>query len=99
MFVVAPPLSVDNVMAVLGGLEEKWDEVGEELYIPPAARQVIKEESSSNLKRLRGIIIRWILTDPLASWRRLIWELENRDDQDFKRVANSIVDYAEKQPG
>lgn len=99
MFVVAPPLSVDNVMAVLGGLEENWKEVGRVLGIPEAARKVIEEENTLNLKRLRGIIIRWILIDPLASWRRLIWALQDSYVQDVRRVAKNIEHYAEKQPG
>ena len=59
-------------MAVLKGLAEEWDEVGRVLYLPDAARELIRSEQTSDYDRLRAVVVRWLLLDPLASWRRLI---------------------------
>ena len=75
LFVVAPPLSVDSVMAVLGGVAHKWWNVGNWLYIPNATLSYIGGECKDDLVRLRRVVRYWLLKNPSASWRRLIWGL------------------------
>ena len=99
----APPLSVENVMAVLEALP--WRRVGGELYVPYSKLYAIASENSTDRQRLAAVIRYWILRDPYASWRRLIHWLDyyNYDDgDDFKKwhdVADRIRKYAEKQTG
>ena len=100
LFVLAPPLSVDSVMAVLGGVAHNWRRVGQCLYIPYATLSYIGGECKDDLERLRRVVRYWLLKDPSASWRRLICGLYNfNDDDDLVNVANSIKEYAEKQTG
>ena len=103
----APPLSVENVMAVLEALP--WRRVGDELYVPDSKLDAIASENSTDRQRLAAVIRYWILRDPYASWRRLIHRLDdyidfynNDEDDDSKKwhdVADRIRKYAEKQTG
>ena len=98
----APPLSVENVMAVLEALP--WRRVGDELYVPYSK---LASENSTDRQRLAAVIRYWILRDPYASWRRLIHTLDsyvsyifNDDDNNkWRDVADRIRKYAEKQTG
>ena len=99
LFVVAPPLSVDSVMAVLGGVAHKWMDVGVWLYIPHATLSYIDKECKDDLECLRRVVRYWLLKDPLASWRQLIYELYFSNDNDLVDVADTIKEYAEKLTG
>ena len=99
LFVVAPPLSVDSVMAVLGGVAHKWKHVGKWLSIPDATLSYIDGECKDDLECLRRVVRYWLLKDPLASWRRLIYELSYHNDYLVYNVADAIKEYAEKLTG
>ena len=99
LFVVAPPLGVDSVMAVLGGVAHKWRTVGNVLYIPDATLSYIDGECNDDLECLRRIVRYWLLKDPSASWRRLIWGLYDMYDDDVVNFADTIKEYAEKLAG
>ena len=99
LYVVAPPLSVDSVAAVLEVFAEKWRDVGQDLYIPQAALGVIQGDFDSDLDRLRGVILYWILRCPYASWRYLIWNLGLSYDEDLNQVADNIREFASKLSG
>ena len=91
----APPLSVENVMAVLEALP--WRRVGGELYVPYSK---LASENSTDRQRLAAVIRYWILRDPYASWRRLIHMVDYFYDSDkWRDVADRIRKYAEKQTG
>ena len=97
-FFSVPPLSVDNIMAVLRGLEERWTRVGRALGVPRTVRDQIKADSSSDHDGLKSLVRYWVQRDPLASWRRLIWLLEKYGGG-LEGVAESIMNYAEKLRG
>ena len=97
LFAVAPPLSIDNVVSALKSETEKWRDVGWWLCIPDAAMDVIKSECSTPSQCLRAVIRYWLLKDPLASWRRLIWLLD--EQKDFHGVTDRIRCNAEQQSG
>ena len=102
LFVVAPPLSVDNVLKTLKTLSTKWRDMGRNcLYIPEAVLQCIESEHSTDVGCLRALVRYWLLRDPLASWRRIIMQLDSMSHlyHDFTRVADGIRAYAEEQPG
>ena len=100
LFVVAPPLSMDSVMTVLEGVAGRWRGVGRWLSIPGHILIVISEEGGSDMERLRAVVRYWLLRDPQASWRKLIWQLDyDVDDPDLHAVADSIRNYAEKLTG
>ena len=101
LFVVAPPLSVDSVMAVLGGVVHKWWNVGEWLYIPNATMSYINGECKDDLECLRRVVRYWLLKDPSPSWRQLIYRLyfSNHDDLVNVNIADTLKEYAEKLTG
>ena len=65
LFVVAPPLSVDSVTAVLGGVAHKWIDVGVLLCIPDATLSYILHQCKDDMERLRRVVRYWLLKDPL----------------------------------
>ena len=75
-------------MSVLGGVAGKWRDVGREFYIPDATLSVIDADFTSDLERLRGVIVYSLLKDPYASWRRLIRGFDRSGDDDLKQVAD-----------
>ena len=68
-------LTVDNVRKALHGILS-WYEVGRMLYIPRSKLSEIEGEYRSDEEREVAVIRYWILRDPFASWRRIIWRLE-----------------------
>ena len=99
IIVVAPPLSVDVVATALESLTRWWRDLGKNaLYIPDTVLDGFKSEYSSDAERLRGAVRYWLLRDPLASWRKLIHELDDWPGDKFCEVADAIRNNAEKQP-
>ena len=98
LLITAPPLSVDNVMAVLKGLEGQWIQVCHAFYVPVVVQNQIEADFSSDYDRLKSLVRYWVQRDSLASWRRLIWRLEIFGFG-LERVAKSIMNYAEKLTG
>ena len=86
-------------MAVLEGVAERWSDIGEELYVPHATLDFISSEGGSEVDHLRAVVRYWLLRDPLASWRRLMWQLDQSDYHHLCAVAGSIRSYAEKLTG
>jgi hypothetical protein len=96
---IAPPLSVDSVMAVLAGVTEMWRKIGRELYIGVAALDIIGSDFTSDVDKLRAVVRYWLMRDPYASWRRLIWRLEWSTDSRLGKVADRIRNRAERLTG
>jgi hypothetical protein len=86
-------------MAVLEPVKEKWKRVGRELYIPKAAMDVIQSDFDSDIDRLRAVIRYWLMRDPYASWRRLIWRFDGSGYNNLRRIAESLRNHAEKLTG
>ena len=99
LFVVAPPLSVDAVMAVFKEVAWNWRKFGRLLDIPQAALNVIEIDFSADLDRLRGLMVYWVLKCPYASWRYLIWRLDSGAGKHYVQVADSCRDFTEKITG
>ena len=66
--------------------------LGDNLYISKEKRKEIQQLYSDPEEQKRQLIIYWMSTDPLASWRRLITRL---DDMSQSPVADAIRDFAE----
>ena len=82
-------------MAVLKRLS--WKDVGEGiLWIPRSKRDAIERECSTDEERLRVGVQYWLLRDPSASWRSIIWRL---DIYNHRALADTIRSYAEKLTG
>ena len=88
-----------NVLLAVRLVEDWWGEyggLGYNLYISKDKMTAIRETYSDPDEQKRQLILYWITTDPLASWRRLIREL---DWMRQSPVADAIRDYAEPLAG
>ena len=81
-------------MAVLETLP--WREVGDCLIVPDSKLDAIDADHTTDEGKKGAVIRYWLLRDPYASWRMLIWSLDNKDKFD---MADRIRNYAEKQTG
>ena len=75
-----------------------WEEMGLGfwLLIPPSKREEIRQKFPDEMEQKKQLISHWINTDPLASWRRLIWALDHMKQT---KMADSIRSYAEPLTG
>ena len=70
--------------------------INDVLYIPDNKRDELEREYPNVEQRIEATVRFWLLTDPLASWRRIIQQLDFWD----KHVnADRIRHYAEELPG
>ena len=83
-----------NVLRAVRTVEDWWrgDGLGYWLYISEEKRKEIQQVYSDPEEQKRQLILYWLSTDPLASWRTLIWQL---DQMSQSPVADGIRDFAE----
>ena len=102
VFSIFPPmlytaLTVQNVVQELRGvdlLEERLS--GNVLGIPSAKFTELKSAHRSTDEQRAAIVRYWLLRDPLASWRQIIYRL---DRWYFNNLADRIRHYAEELTG
>ena len=88
-----------NVLIAVRPVEDWWGKysgLGVFLHISKDKMTAIREMYSDPDEQKRQLILYWITTDPLASWRRLIRQL---DWMYLSPVADAIRDYAEPLAG
>ena len=66
------------------------------LRLPKSQRRKIEAEYTTEDQWRNAVVHFWLVSDPYASWRRLIGELDKREEY---AVANQIHRYAEKLTG
>ena len=84
-----------NVLRAVRAVENWWgvdDGLGYRLYISEEKMKEIQQVYSDPEEQKRQLILYWLSTDPLASWRRLIWRLDRMCQSP---VADGIRDFAE----
>ena len=83
-----------NVLRAVRPVEYWWGSrgLGYNLYISKLKRDEIRQMNSDLEEQKRQLILYWMSTDPLASWRRLIREL---DWMGQSPIADGIRDFAE----
>ena len=96
--VAGVPLTPSNVMREVREVEDWWGEVGlgHYLCIPESKREEIRQKFPDEMEQKKQLITYWINTNPLASWRRLIWALDMIKET---KTADSIRSYAEPLTG
>ena len=73
------PLTPSNAMRVAREIEKWWGgypSLTYFLYIPKSKQKEIRQKFADDMEQKKKSICYWINTDPLASWRRLIWALD-----------------------
>ena len=66
------------------------------LWIPRSKVEEIRQKFPDEMEQKKQLISHWINTDPLATWRRLIWALNSMKQT---KMADSIRSYAEPLTG
>ena len=91
-------LTPSNVVREMREVGDWWEEygLGFHLHIPRSKREEIRQKFPDEMEQKKQLISHWINTDPLASWRRLIWAL---DEIGETKMADSIRAYAEPLTG
>ena len=86
-----------NVLGAVRPVKNWWDDdgLGDNLYISKEKRTEIQQVYTDPEEQKRQLILYWMSTDPLASWRRLITRL---DSMNKSPVADAIRDFAELLP-
>ena len=73
------------------------------LGIPPAKLGELKDAHHSTDRQEAAIVRYWLLRDPLASWRRIIYQLDEwadyPGDGQYSDIADRIRHYAEELTG
>jgi len=86
------PLTVDNVVEAVDRVKTSWQRLGRWLYIPHSNLVEFESKHSSIEGRLKSTIHLWLLTDPYASWRRIIQALDGIKEH---KLAGSLCHLAE----
>ena len=81
-------------MAVLENLP--WKKVGGYLGVSDSKLNAMDADHTTDEKKKGAVIGYWLLKDPSASWRALIYRL---DECDEINIADKIRNYAEKLTG
>ena len=91
-------LTPSNVMREVREVKDWWGKrgLGRRIFIPESKREKIRQKFPDEMEQKKQLITYWINTDPLASWRRLIWAL---DEVEETKTADSIRSYAEPLTG
>ena len=100
-------LTVDNVLRELKNVS--WEKLSKGmslsvgtyrvpgiLFLPGSQRRKIEAEYATEDQRRNAAVQFWLVSDPYASWRRLITELDAYEEH---AVAKQIHHYAEKLTG
>ena len=106
-FSLPTALTVDNVLRELKDIS--WEKLSKGmslsdgvyvepgiLCLPASQQHKIEAEYSTEDQRKNGAVQLWLVSDPYASWRRLIIQL---DEYEEHAVAKQIHRYAEKLTG
>ena len=100
VFVPTPvvPLTPSNVMRAVREVKDWWGGrgLGYYLSIPQSKREEIRQNFPDEMDQKKQAISYWINTDPLASWRRLITQLDCLRET---KLADSIRSNAEPLTG
>ena len=90
----APPFTLETIVNHVKGVSN-WKELGLCLDVPGSELNEIEQRSNSD-ECLRSMLQQWILRNPGASWRKLIWSL---DASRHIKVADPIRSWAERVKG
>ena len=91
---VHPGLTIDNIRKALHG--KHWYDIGAMLYMSRSKLNEIEREYPSDEECEVAVIRYWILRDPFASWRRIIYQLEFKWKHDH---AITLHHYSEELTG
>ena len=88
-----PTLTTSNMLSVLSGVEERWEELCEELLVVPSVwrskRNEIRQLYHSSTDRIGALINFYIAYDPTPSWQLIASALQKMGLQDLADVVTT----------
>ena len=81
-----PTLTTSNMLSVLSGVEERWEELGRNLGVGQSKRDEMKRLHQSSHQRLGALINFYIRYDYAPSWQRIALALQDMGLQDLVDV-------------
>ena len=84
-----PTLTTSNMLSVLRGVEERWEELGDNLGVGQSKRDEIRRNHLSSHQRLRALINFYITYDPTPSWQEISSVLQRMGLQDLADVVTT----------
>ena len=84
-----PTLTTSNMLSVLSGVEERWEELGEKLVVGESKRNEIRRNHRSSHQRMRALINFYITYDPTSSWQEISSALQEMGLQDLADVVTT----------
>ena len=73
-------LTTANLVSVLKGIENRWNDLGDELKYPQSLLEEIEKQYLSTRERLTAVVKHFLQLHPFASWRRIIRGLERLEE-------------------
>ena len=84
-----PTLTTSNMLSVLSGVEEQWEELGEELDVVESKMNEIRQHHWSNTDRMEALTTFYIRYYPTPSWQRIASALQEMGLQDLADVVTT----------
>ena len=88
-----PTLTTSNMLSVLSGVEERWEELGERLLVVPhvwqSKRNEIRQLHHTSTDRIGALINFYIAYDPTPSWQHISSALQEMGLQDLADVVTT----------
>ena len=84
-----PTLTTSNMLSVLSGVEKRWEELGEKLYVSQSKMNEIRQHHRSNTDRMEAVINFIIRYYHTPSWQRIVSALQEMGLQDLADVVTT----------
>ena len=84
-----PTLTTSNMLSVLRGVVERWEELGRNLAVGQSKRNEIRQHHWSNTDRMEALTTFFIRYYPIPSWQRIASALQWMGLQDLADVVTT----------
>ena len=71
-----PTLTTSNMLSVLSGVEKRWEELGEKLYVSQSKMNEIRQHHRSNTDQMEAVINFIIRCHYAPSWQHIVSALQ-----------------------
>ena len=84
-----PTLTTSNMLSVLSGVEERWEELGEKLYVSRSKMNEIRRNHQTSTDCIGALTIFYIRYHFAPSWQRIVSALQEIRLQDLADVVTT----------
>ena len=83
-----PTLTTENLIEVVRGVEDHWEDLGRELRVRYSWRWEIRRLYQSDKQRMEALINHYVRHHPTRSWKRVASALE---DMELRRLTKVVT--------